>query len=234
MIAKYKSVKSLIAKVYRDLNLTDEDRWPAIIEWAGEALSLIGAYAQFVPKTAYLTVSKYRTELPCDFYKPIQISFNNIALIEAKGSFDTTEECSDCGMNSKSTHTFVYTINDSYIHTNFNGELCLSYLAIPVDDDGYPLVPDDAAFDEALYYYVVMKLSFPDFISGKMDPRIYNQLEDTWNYKCMAARGAANMPTVDGLESLKNQWVRLIPDIVRHKDFFKNLNQGESIFLGKR
>ena len=51
----------------------------------------------------------------------------------------------------------------------------------------------------------------------------------------MAARGAANMPTVDGLESLekkkkKNQWVRLIPDIVRHKDFFKNLNQGESIF----
>lgn len=235
MISGYKSIKTLIAKVYRDLAITDESRWVSMIEWAGEALQLIGAYPQYETKTVDLTITGNKVALPCDFYKPIQISFKGVPLFSSTGSFDGTVPCDDCGSNLVTDHAFTYTINDSYIFTNFkSGEICLSYLAIPVDDEGFPLVPDDVTYDEALMYYIIKKLYFPKFLSGEMAPNMYDKLENDWNYKCMQARGSANMPTLDQMESLFRQWVRLIPDVTRHNDFFRNLNQRENIYLGKR
>jgi len=244
MISGYKSIKTLIAKVYRDLDITEEDRWVSMIEWTAEALQHIGAYSQFRPKTEDLTVTGFRAHLPCDYYKMTQVSYGGVPLLYGTGSFDKTKANQD-GVELKTTASTdtslpnpgsirpVYTINDSYIFTNFNGVITLSYLAIPVDEDGFPLIPISAAFDEAIFRYIVTKLYYPEFISGRMPANLYDKLENDWNYKCMAARGEAYMPNVDQLESIKNQWLRLIPDINQHSQFFNELNQRESIKIGK-
>lgn len=233
MITGYKSVKPLIAKVYRDLQLSEEGKWASMIEWIAEALCFIGAYQQYIPKTTTLTITNKRVALPCDFYKIQQIIYGTIPLIQATGSFDVTTDCSDCD-DFKTKSDYVYTMNNSYIYTNFDGEICISYLAIPTDEDGFPLIPDSPVYDEAIFRYIVTKLYYPDLLSGKIAPNLYDKLENDWNYKCMAARGDANMPSLDKLESIKNMWVRLIPDMNAHTAGFTTLNKQENINIGRK
>lgn len=232
MIHKFTSVKQLIAKVYRDLKIQEEDRWVDMIEWSAEALELIGTFQQYHPKTVDLTVEGNRAKLPCDFYKVIQIAYGNIPIQYGTGSFDNTYHCDDC-INLKTKSQFVYTINNSYIFTNFDGAICLSYLAIPVDEEGFPMIPDDASYMEALYKYIDMKLLYPEFRAGRIPQGIYNEAVHDWNYKCMQARGAGNMPNIDKMEAIKGQWLRLIPDINQHSVFFNSLGQQERINIGR-
>nr|DAN22656.1 MAG TPA_asm: hypothetical protein [Bacteriophage sp.] len=42
----------------------------------------------------------------------------------------------------------------------------MSYKAIATDERGYPLIPDLTSYQEAIYWYVNMKLSFPKFLKG--------------------------------------------------------------------
>ena len=41
-------------------------------------------------------------------------------------------------------------------------------ITIQFDDDGYPLVPDLMSYIEAAYWYVTMKLKYPDWLYGKI------------------------------------------------------------------
>jgi hypothetical protein len=62
-----------------------------------------------------------------------------------------------------------YFIKPGWIVTNKkHGFIKLAYKAIAVDERGYPLIPDLTSYQEAIYWYVVMKLTFPKFMSGKL------------------------------------------------------------------
>ena len=62
-----------------------------------------------------------------------------------------------------------YFVKPGWLVVNKNkGFVKLSYKSIAVDERGYPLIPDLTSYQEAIYWYVVMKLSFPKFMSGKL------------------------------------------------------------------
>lgn len=62
-----------------------------------------------------------------------------------------------------------YFIKPGWIVTNKSkGFIKLAYKAIPTDERGYPLIPDLSSYQEAVYWYVVMKLSFPKFMEGTL------------------------------------------------------------------
>jgi hypothetical protein len=62
-----------------------------------------------------------------------------------------------------------YFIKPGWIVTNKKkGFIKLAYKAIATDERGYPLIPDLTSYQEAIYWYVVMKLTFPKFMSGQL------------------------------------------------------------------
>lgn len=226
-ILNYISVKEVIAKIYRDLNIEQEERWVDMVEWIAEALQKIGAHAQYLEKMVVLPVENYRATLPCDIHKIMQVEVAGTAAVEGTGSFDTQNE--DGSRKSRGVD-YSYTVNDAFINTNFEtGEVGLAYIGIPTDTEGFPLIPNDEGYKEAMEKYVVMKLKYPEFLSGTFNPNIYQKLETDWHKYCAQARGNANMPSLDGMESIKNQWVRLMPEMHRHKSFFTKLNNRERI-----
>jgi hypothetical protein len=227
-IERFISIREVVSKIYRDLNLQEEDRWVDIIEWCAEALLKIGAHPQYIEKADTIDVTDYRASLPCDLHKIIQIGKSNIPLIKSTGSFSnsTTEDT----QHLKSKQGLEYSVNDAFINTNFKeGTIQIAYLAVPTDEDGFPLVPDDEGYKEAMEKYVIMKLKYPEFINGTYNPNLYQKIERDWHLYCAQARGNANMPTIDDMESIKNQWVRLLPQLQEHKHFFNKLNDRERI-----
>jgi hypothetical protein len=229
MIDKYTSIKEVISKVYRDLNITEERRWEDMIEWAAEALEQIGSFSQYVLKSEELTVYNNRASLPCDFYKIVQLAKGGQALTYLTGSFDTYYHTAD-SVNLGSTGEAGYTVNSAFFNFNFKeGKVFLSYLAVPTDKEGFPLIPDAISFKEAIVSYIVMKLKYSEYISGTYNPNQYRMLVQEWNHFCGQARGVANMPSLDEMESIKNQWIRLVPEMSRNQGLFNGLNSGERV-----
>lgn len=126
---------------------------------------------------------------------------------------------------------FTYVVQGDYIKCNRrNGYLMVAYQSIPLDIDGYPLIPDDASFIDALYWYIVMKLYYPEWVSGRIRDAVYYDAKRSWNYYSKQAYGNALMPNSDQLESIKNTWLRLVPQLDAHSTFYTTLSEPENIF----
>jgi len=199
-----------------------------------------------------LELSDHQVRLPFDLHSINQVAYSKSIegpfydMRYSTGSFGTNHEMS-AALNGISltdqdnnefqpatengttfTNNYTYTINGGYIKSNTrSGFLLLSYQAIPVDDDGFPMVPNDESFLEALYWYVNMKLSYPEWKQGRIRDAVYYDAKSSWNYYRKQAYGNAMMPDEAQLESIKNVWLRLIPEINANKTFFSTIGQQE-------
>ena len=143
-------------------------------------------------------------------------------------TFPDAIHCSGC-VNEAANNKDSYIIDCGYIKTSFpTGQICLSYTAFPVDEDCYPLVPDDISFKEALFWYIFKQLLLGgwDKPTNKID---YVMAEKQWTKYCSQARNSANYPDIDRMENFMNQWVRLVPEVNAHSLFFEELNTRENL-----
>ena len=132
-----------------------------------------------------------------------------------------------------------YFIKPGWIVTNQRkGYIKLAYKAIAVDERGYPLIPDLASYQEAIYWYVIMKMTFPKFMAGKLTTgsskysqkyaqQTYFYVQSQWNFYRNQAYAEAMMPTADDMQNIKNDWNKLIPDWDGDDTFFKHINKEE-------
>lgn len=134
-----------------------------------------------------------------------------------------------------------YFIKPGWLVTNkHKGYIKLAYKAIAVDERGYPLIPDLSSYQEAIYWYVAMKLSFPKWLNGslggnskyaqKYAANTYSYMQQQWNFYRNQAYAEAMMPTADDMENIKNDWNKLVPDWDARETFFKDIGTEQSIY----
>tara|TARA_R100000808_G_scaffold17494_1_gene38619 strand:+ start:190 stop:1074 length:885 start_codon:yes stop_codon:yes gene_type:complete len=154
---------------------------------------------------------------------------NNMQPLQYGASnFHRSMHCEGC-VNENAQYEDTYIVDCDYIKTSFaSGKICLSYMAFPIDENCYPLIPDDISFREAMFWYIYKKLLLgnPEFKASQIG---YEFAEAQWKYYCTQARNAANYPDIDRYESFMNQWVRLIPSINRWDLGFEQLNSREDL-----
>lgn len=138
-------------------------------------------------------------------------------------------------------HKPEYFIKPGWLVTNKSkGFIKLAYKAIAVDERGYPLIPDLTSYQEAIYWYVVMKLSFPKWYNGQLGgnskyaqkyaANTYQYIQQQWNFYRNQAYAEAMMPTADDMRAIKNEWNRLVPEFESDDTFFRNDNKRELIY----
>lgn len=136
------------------------------------------------------------------------------------------------------TDDLTYFIKPGWIVTNRrNGYIKLAYKKIATDERGYPLIPDKSSYQEAVYWYVVMKLSFPKYLSGRLGGKGVSSAQSTffyiqqqWNFYRNQAYAECMMPTEGELKSIKNDWNKLIPDYDSDDDFFGSAGREQIIY----
>lgn len=232
MIYKYKSSKSIIAKLYRDLGSNTELNESHLYEWIGEALLKIGSYAQYKNNSVELTIANNRVALPCDFVYPIDLAHDSLPMAWSSKSMITNYFCEDCNKIPTCCTQDTFYIQDGYLNTSFqDGTVCMVYQAVAIDDEGFPMVPDNVYFDEALASYCTFKLDRIEFRKGKIAKDVYMESQRDWLFYVNSARGSANMPDEAKLANLRNVWVRLLPIQNDRNSFFSNINSPERKFL---
>lgn len=117
----------------------------------------------------------------------------------------------------------TYHLSDNFIFPNFkNGFVFITYEALPVDDEGFPLIPDNRRFKEAIKAYIVYKIDYILYRTKELDKNIFEYSEKEWLWYVSSAGNAARMPNYDGMQSLMNA-MKLIPQKYSHNSFFRNL-----------
>lgn len=146
-------------------------------------------------------------------------------------------------VNGKFAHTdgtmysadLQYMTKPGYIMTNIpNGFVKIEYYAIFTDSEGMPMIPDMESYKEALLWYVTLKLMYPKKLKGQISQQDYMEMKTSWNYYCKQAYGEAMAPGVDEMESIKNSWLKLYPEIDDHDTFFSTSGDEQILYNQSR
>lgn len=226
--SKYVSIKLIIDKLFRDNKYENEVDFEEALEWAYEALSKIGRPESLIEKFCTLTIEGFKTELPCDLYQlnGLREPDSSTMLLWATNIFHNWENCSENTVQCDSS--LEYKLTDNFIKFNFEeGEVDIAYLAFPTDDDGYLKIPDKDSYIEAITKYLQYKIDYRLWRSDRLSDKVFNKSEQEWLWYIAQAKNSGKMPSMDKMESLKRQYLRLIPVGNRHNGAFTNLNKAE-------
>lgn len=237
---QYVSVESIIARVYRELNIKEPINYGDAIEWIADAMEIIGAPTSLVEKVQNVKVENYRAQIPVDLHLIQTIGGTTVELDEDdcnnKASYTPMRYSTDAFHHYYCKHSkdfqcssdLTYKVNDHFINPNFEtGQLLISYYAIPTDDRGFPKVPDDQKFKRAVAGEVKWRLGFLQWQAGKMRDAVYQKIEQERDWYIGAAQTKAVLPSPDQAEAIKNNWLRLIPKINQHATGFKGVGEAE-------
>lgn len=240
MITNFISFRVILEGLYRDLNLNTELNENDVISWIAEGLNLIGAAAQYEEISECLTVTNGKAKLPCGLHKLSDVRYKHSPMYWSSNSNASNYQCHNCRIPVCEAGTcdgYTFYINDSYIITNINdhddleANLCMVYLGIRTDEEGFPLIPDDPYYQKALKAYVTERLDYQDWRRGKLSDKVYEDSKFQWGYYVNSAKASANMPNLAQLESLKNILLRLKSNPNAYRTAFKGLNKPENLNL---
>lgn len=135
--------------------------------------------------------------------------------------------CGKCNNNCR----LQYDVKPGYVFTNIeDGYLKMSYHSIHTDNSGMPMIPDNPAYFEAIYWYVVMKLSYPKYYNGTLPQHVYYDMRRSWNFYRQQAYAESLMPNTDELETISNTWHKIYPEINDHDRFFEHTGDEQHIY----
>lgn len=229
---RYVKVDTVIEDINRDnpfpLDLDPNEA----AEWIGKALELLDVPMQNIRRLTddvdhpKIQIFDGRGELPCDLIHITQVKEcgSQRPLRRSTGAFHVEHGCRDfsCVQDPQ------YTTNDNYIFVNFSeGHLIMSYTSYPTDSEGRPLIPDHASYREAMKAYVMERLGYRLYLQSKIGHQHYELLQQERAFYMQSARNMALTPDRDQMESIKNLWVRLLPNHSAHSSGMSNLGQGE-------
>jgi len=222
------SVNSIIERVFRDVGTVENVDLPDVIEWVGECIELIGAPISCSDKIEVIDVVEGRAFLPCDLYSVLQVRDN-----KTKAAFRASTDSYHGKHNAETVDqldsvSLTYRLTDSCIFPNYNtGKIELAYKAIPTDGQGFPTIPDDIKFVKAVEYYIREKVDYKLWRTGKLPMQVYEKTVQEQLWYIGAAQNRSKMPSIDQMENIKNNLIRLIPKINQHSNYFADFGQPE-------
>ena len=194
MIVNFVPVDQVIRKIADDLGLGDRDiPWESMVDWIAHALQHIGAYAQYEKKCITLNIEDYKSPLPDDFHRVDSVLFHEPHKIEFS--------------------TIIVGFKE--------GELKLDYIAMPVDERGFPLVPEDPSFFDAMFWKVASMLAMRGELKNK--EFTFEYCDRKWKYYCGQARASANMGDLQSINRIQNERSKLLPSMNQYWTQFRTL-----------
>lgn len=223
---RYISIKEVLDNLL-DNPLLQDLTLERVINYTVDFIRKVGMPKIYIEKTEKLDVRDYRAMLPCDFHKMIQVREPK------KGStkiFRTSTDSFHMSENKSESHDLTYKLQGQIIYTSLKeGTIEIAYEAIPVDCDGYPQVPDNSSFRDALELYITKRRYKVLYDTGKIRGDVYSTTCQDYAFAVGQAQTSLIMPSIDEMESITNMWNTLVPRVTQHNTGF--VNNGTKEFI---
>lgn len=205
------------------------------VEYAVDFISLVGTPAIYDEKTAIVKIDDWRGQLPCDFYNMIQVRAAGHQHLKTcqkwAAEFLPTYRYSGHSFhmspkkpNEFLTGEFTYKTQGMVIFTSTkNVDVEIAYHAFAVDNEGYPLLPDNASFLRGLENYIKLQWFTILYDMGKLSQQVLMNTQQEYAWAVGDAQSEFSRLDLDKAETLFNSFKTLLPRNNEHwKGFFTN------------
>lgn len=222
---RYISIRQVIDDVLVHPLLQDLSLERAV-NYAVDFMRIVGCPKIFHEKVEKIQIEDYRGPLPCDYINVIQVK-------DKEGyCFRYSTDSFHHSYIEQEPYDLTYKIQGMMIYTSIRkGEIEMAYRAIMVDDEGYPLIPDDSSFTNALQLYIKKKHFTILFDLGKISHQVLANTQQEYCWAVGQAQSSLTIPSVDQMQSIVNLWTTLVPRMNSHREGFRTEGSQEKIRL---
>lgn len=227
---RYISLKEVMDNIL-DHPLLKDVSFERAVNYAVHFIRIVGMPKGFNEKTNLVEIKDYRGVLPCDLDNIIQVRTHS----ECNNNYTVLRYSTDSfhmSDNKNNSHDITYKVQGGIIFTSMKeGTIEIAYRAIPVDSEGYPMIPDSSSFIRALELYIKKQTFTVLFDLGKIAPQVYNNTLQEYAWAVGQAQSDLVRPSMDEMQSIANSWNTLIPRVTSHNNGFVNNSVQEKIRL---
>ena len=205
MAEQYTSIKLILDKLTRH-PLMQDLTLETVIDYSIDFMRIVGVPNMFIDKCTSVKIVSYRGVLPDDYYIMNSVrDLNNFNIYrDTVDSFHTSE-------NKSNYNHLTYKIQGNLIYTSTeNNDIEISYKAIPTDEFGYPLIPDNSDFTRALELYIKKQVFTILFDLNKINANILTNVQQDYAWAVGDCKSEFNRLSLDKMESLSNSWRTLL------------------------
>lgn len=207
------------------------------VAYAVDFIRILQMPPMFIEKTEKIEINEWRGQLPCDFYKMIQVRMlkenpcNPCDIYERSSQVFRYSTDSFHMSDSKTKHPeLTYKLQNRVIFTSIKeGTVEIAYEAIAVDNDGYPMIPDLSSVTRALELYIKKQCFTILFDMGKIQQYVLQNTQQEYAWAVGQAQSDIIRPSIDEMEAITNSLNTLIPRVTEHNRGFVTLGQKEII-----
>ena len=223
MVTEFNYIKlhEILSRVMRHPLLTDLTL-EAAIQYTLDFIAAMGLPNVYINKIASVEIDNYRGVLPCDLISIEQVRCGNNYLRSMTDTFNGT------GINEREEATFK--TQGNVIFTSFKiGEVEISYKAIAVDEEGLPMLPDNAIFLKTLELYIKKEWFTILFDMGRITPAVLQNTQQEYAFKAGQCNNEFIIPSISEMESFTRMWNTIVPRTTEFNRGFKHMSDREYI-----
>ena len=229
-MVNYISIKQILDDLL-DHPLLQDLSFERVVDYTVHFLQIVGVPNEFEEKTALIDIKDYRGCLPCDYYDMIQVrTYKEGEYCPRVFRYTTDSFHLSSKKEDSDTWDLTYKLQNSIIYTSIKeGTIEIAYHAIKVDKEGYPMIPENSSFIQALELYIKKKVFTILFDQGKINNAVLQNTQQEYAWYVGQAQRDLTMPTIDQMESISNMWTQLLQRNNEHSKGMKPLGRREYI-----
>ena len=229
---QYVNIRRVLDELHKHPLLSDL----TLEQTVSHVVSFIGIFGMpklYQDKEEVLHIEDFRAKLPCDLISINQIKEckTGVCLRSMTDNFMPREHY-DRNAGYKIPQELSFKTQGQVLYVSFKtGDVLVSYKAIPVDKDGFPLLIDNPVFLKALEAYIKREEFTILFDMGKIAPAVLQNTQQQYAFLAGQLQSEFTIPSISEMESIKNSWCTLIQRTSEFTTGFKNNGDKEYIKL---
>lgn len=192
----------------------------------------------------------YQVLLPCDFYKLEWVLVNGVPSRLATGVnqalisnpcitadvptqwntltqmpyfIDGFNHVYTASATPYSGYLSEFKIESGVVRFNIpSGNCVIIYKAFPVDEEGYPMIPDDGYVKDAIAKFIIRNLDYIAWRRGDITDKVFEYSDREYLFAIAQCISGLKQPSVEQMELVKKQHLRLVQRPVQYVTGFGN------------
>ena len=227
---QYTNIRRVLDELHRHPLLSDLTL-EQVVSYVVSFIGIFGMPKLYQDKEEVLHIEDFRAKLPCDLISINQIKEckTGVCLRSMTDNFMPREHY-DRSAGYKIPQELSFKTQGQVLYVSFKtGDVSVSYKAIPVDKDGFPLLIDNPVFLKALEAYIKIEAFTILFDMGKIAPAVLQNTQQQYAWLAGQLQSEFTIPSISEMESIKNSWCTLLQRTTEFREGFKNNGSQEYI-----